>query len=197
MWPHAARVVDPFPDGRYPHVFRLDVETESEAYTLIAVINWTDRMTDFSYPMAELVPVDRAGHPHHAFSYLDRGYVGIVRDSLEVPDLAAHASCLIALRPVQDHPQLVSTSMHFIQGAVELERVLWRRETDCLTIEVRHFHQEDEKLFLAVPEGWRLERIETDAQRYAYDDFDRSTPAVRFEGAKERRTTFDIYWKKM
>lgn len=196
VWPDAARVVDAFPDGRYPHAFCLDVETDSEDYSLVAVINWTDRMADFSYPMAELVSADRAGQPHHAFSYLDQGYVGIVRDVLEVPDLAAHASRLIALRPVQEHPQLVSTSMHFVQGAVELESVLWRTETDCLTVEVRHFHQEGEKLFLAVPEGWRLERIETDARRYVYDDFDRSVPAVRFEGAEEGRTRFDIYWER-
>jgi hypothetical protein len=196
VWPHAARVVDFFPDGRYPHVYRLDVETESETYTLIAVINWTDRMADFSYPMAELVPAERAGHPHHAFSYLDQGYAGIARDCLEISNLAAHASCLVALRPVQDHPQLISTSMHFVQGAVELERVLWRTDTDCLTIEVRHFCQEDEKLFLTVPEGWRLERIETDARRYVYDDFDRSMPAVRFEGAEDGRTRFDIFWER-
>ena len=94
------------------------------------------------------------------------------------------------------HPQLASTNMHFIQGAVELDDMSWSEQAGKLSVTVKHFEQSDEKLFFAAPQKWKIDKIETNAKRYSIDDFDPEHPSIRFEGNGSKLTVFDIFWSK-
>jgi hypothetical protein len=60
----------------------------------------------------------------HAFEAWSQDYLGVVRDSITVT-LPAHACKLLALRPALSEPQLVGTSFHLLQGALEAGAEHW------------------------------------------------------------------------
>jgi len=104
--------------------------------------------------------------------------------------MTAHDSRLIALRRKTGDPQLLSTSMHLLQGAVDIGECTFCNNT--LTIEIIHFVQDDVKLYF-VAAGKKIGKITTDAKRWSIDDFDPEFPILRFEGTPPS-TKIKIYW---
>ncbi len=69
------------------------------------------------------------------FDFWKQKFLGKVRGeySLELPP---HASAVLALRPAEDHPQLVGTDRHITMGAVELKDEKWDPAKKELRIKV-------------------------------------------------------------
>lgn len=194
VWPEAARMVDVFPDARYPSTYRLTIKKPFETYAVAGVINWSDEIRDFQYALKDLFPEVPANQACHVFSYFDRQYLGAFRDTVAVRDISAHGCKLLAIRPVQPQPQLLSTGMHFLQGAADVESVAWNARPKRLTITVNHFEQSRARLYVIAPDGWRLQAVQTNARKHTVDDFDRPVYGLKFEGAADRRTRFDLDW---
>jgi len=196
VWPDAATMVDPFPDGTYPTAYALRVRRAFEEYTVLGVINWSDSVLDWHCPLHRILPPGVAAREHWAFSYFENRLLGKVKGALALGGIPAHGVRLVALRPCARHPQLVSTSLHLLQGAVDVANVTWSQKPRCLTVEVGHFRQIDERLFFAAPRGWRLAHVKTDAARCAVDDYDPTAPSLRFDGAPTGRTRFELQWER-
>jgi len=192
VWPQAAEIVDAFPDARYPSAYILKVNTNHENYAILGVINWNDAINDFTYNLKDILD----GKEYIAFSFFDEAPLEIAGNEISVRGVTAHGCKLIALREKKAHPQLASTNMHLIQGAVELDDMSWSEQAGKLSVTVKHFEQSDEKLFFAAPQKWKIDKIETNAKRYSIDDFDPEHPSIRFEGNGSKLTVFDIFWSK-
>ena len=192
VWPHAAEIVDVFPDARYPSSYMLRINTGYENYAILGVINWDDEIKDFTYNLKDILE----NKEYIAFSFFDESPLKIINNELTVRGVTARSSKLIAIREKMVHPQLASTNMHFIQGAVELDDMSWSEQAGKLSVTVKHFEQSDEKLFFAAPPKWKIKKIETNAKRYSIDDFDPEHPSIRFEGNGSKLTVFDIFWSK-
>lgn len=191
VWPGAAQILDTFPDARYPSIYYTRIEAGFENYLLLGLINWDDRIRDFDVELDKILDHHRE---YHAFSFFEEKPGKISNGRLCVKGITAHDSRLIAIREKQPRPQIISTSMHLVQGAVELADVKFADNT--LHVAVRHFEQNDAKLFLAVPAGWQKEKIETNAVSFAFEAFEPEYPVIRFSGAEDKRTQFKIYWKQ-
>lgn len=193
----AAEVVDAFPDHRYPNAYRLVVERSYETYTVLGVVNWSDETLDVDLALEDVVPDARAHEEFLAFSFFDSRMLGSFKGRLPVQGVSAHGARLIALRPRTGRPQLVSTSLHLLQGAVDLENVQWHEEANELEVIVKHFIQQDERLFFVAPPGWELTGVDTNAARFSVDDYDPRAPMVRFDGAGDGGATrFLLAWQR-
>jgi hypothetical protein len=191
VYPKAAKIVDEFPNGRYPAAYITEIETEDETYFLLCVINWSEEVRDFEFDLDKFIGKSE----YLGFSFFEEKTIGKISKKIKVKGLTAHACKVIALRKKQDNPQLLSTSMHLTQGAVDIEEASWNAKEKALKICVKHFEQSDEKLYLAMPENWSIERIESNAKRFSLDCFDRKYPSIRFEGTGKKTTEFIIYGK--
>ena len=60
-----------------------------------------------------------------AYEFWSHRYLGICKESLEVPALTANGIASVALREKLDHPQLVSTNRHLSQGGADLVSLRW------------------------------------------------------------------------
>jgi hypothetical protein len=197
VWADAAAMVDTFPsNGAYPAAYALRVRRDFEAYTVLGIINWSDSVMDWRCSLSLVLPPDAAGLEHWAFSYFEGRLLGRVRGDLALDGIPAHGVRLVALRPCAPHPQLVSTSLHLLQGAVDVSDVRWSQKTRRLTVDVGHFRQVDERLYFAAPPGWRLRQVRTDAARCAVDDYDPTAPILRFDGATTGTTRFQLEWER-
>ena len=169
VYPVAAKIVDPFPEQRYPALYRLQVDDD---FAVLGVTNWSDEVRDFCFPLND----DGA---YYAFSFFDRTCLGTVTGELEIRGVTAHDSRLIALRRKTGQPQLLSTDLHLLQGAVDVGKCEFCN--NVLTLEVVHFKQDDNKLYLAAA-GKKIASVSTNAVQWSIDDFDLEFPIVRFAG---------------
>ncbi len=192
VWPQAAEIVDAFPDARYPSAYMLKINTNYENYAILGVINWDDEIKDFTYDLKKILD----NKEYLAFSFFDEAPLEVLENEIIIKGVTAHGCKLIALREKKEHPQLVSTNMHLVQGAVELDNINWNEQENKLSVTIKHFEQNDQKLFFAAPENWKIDKIETNAKRYSIDDFEPQLPAIRFEGNQSKLTSFNIFWSK-
>jgi len=64
-----------------------------------------------------------------AYEFWTHTYLGIHRGHLDLPAAADHELRSYALRKLEPHPQIVSTSRHLSQGAADLISVVWKDDT--------------------------------------------------------------------
>jgi alpha-galactosidase len=117
----AATPVDLFRSGEVPGILELDCGT----HRLVALFNWDDGEAMVA---AELPPGE-----WHAFEFWEREYLGVVSGRVE---LVSHgrACRLIRLTPVRDHPQIVGSTLHIAQGALEIESEVVTGESIRITL---------------------------------------------------------------
>jgi Melibiase len=180
IYPKAATLIDQFPDQRYASLYSTQINDD---FTIIGITNWSEQIKDFTVPLAD-------NDEYYAFSFFDKKCLGIVSGKLEIKGVTAHDGQLIALRRKTGQPQLLSTNMHLMQGAVDIGKCEFK--DNVLTIEVIHFKQDDARLYL-VAAGKKISKIITDAKRWSLDDFDPEFPILRFEG-NAPMTKFEIHW---
>jgi hypothetical protein len=181
VYPKAAQIIDQFPNQRYASLYSTQLNND---FTIIGITNWSEQIKDFTIPLP-----DR--DEYYAFSFFDKKCLGSVAGNLEITGVTAHDSHLIALRRKTGQPQLLSTDMHLMQGAVDIGKCEF--SDNVLTIEVIHFKQDDAKLYLAAT-GKKITKITTDAKRWSIDDFDPEFPILRFAGHAPM-TKIKIHWE--
>jgi len=168
--------LDTFTGGQQPCFYLKPVNTGFEEWWTLGVFNWEDECQSFDVPL-EPAP----GHgAWHAFEFWTESYLGQVTGRLRVEDVPAHTCRLIALRRPTGRPQLLGTNMHVFQGAVDIESVSYREPE--LVVRVTHPEQRERKLFVATPEGFELEDIETNADDFLADTRRRDVTVVQFNG---------------
>ena len=182
----AARVVDEFNGDRWPHLYARRAKTDWEDWTLLGVLNYDDAHRDFEV-LPEALDLDG---PHHAFEFWTETYLGVVDTAFVVRDVPAHAGRLVCLRQALGRPQVLSTSLHLSQGAVDLSNVTYDDQASELSLTVVHPEQDDERLFLHVPTGYTLRSTDTNAAGMAMDARRGECLVIRFDGARQRETRF-------
>jgi alpha-galactosidase len=177
----AAEIVDAFPEGRYPSIFKTEVD---ENLLIYSFTNWNEKICAFECKLPKNIEF-------HAFSVFEKNVIGIVKDTLKITGVSAHDSRIIVLKRKENNPQLLATDLHLLPGTVDIKNCSWNN--DVLEIEICHFKQDDNHLFLAA-NGRKIVDIKTDARRFSIDDFNAEYPVIHFEG-NPGKTIFQIKWK--
>ncbi len=195
VWPQAAEMVDFFPDGRYPAAWKINVELPTEAYTLLAVVNWGEKVADFSFPLEKILPEKTKGKMYYAFSWFDKQLLGVVENQIEIKGVTAHGAKVVCLREQTSHPQLLSTNLHFTQGAADQVSASWDDSSKALDISVKHFYQKNAQLYIALPDAkWRVVDIDSAVSRLHLDDFNPVVNILKFNGIPGKESRFRITW---
>lgn len=63
---------------------------------------------------------------------------------------------LLCIHEMKQHPFLLSTNIHFTQGACELKRLEWDEKELRLTIELKDYINRKARIFICLPEGYHL-----------------------------------------
>ncbi|MGD8239234.1 MAG: alpha-galactosidase [Armatimonadota bacterium] len=123
MPPHGLlpRPVDLF-ERDPPRIWLLTDERRTPRRDVIGFYNWDDEPADFDCAL------DRIGLPratsYVAFDYWQNALIQPIAERLQVS--VPEQSCrILALRPVLDRPQLISTSRHITQGIVDVLEERW------------------------------------------------------------------------
>jgi alpha-galactosidase len=142
--------------GRFPpSVLRLEVERPFERWWLQAVLHWGDAPAD----VVALLP----NEPVHVFDLWEERYFGVQQGRFAFERMAPHSAKLLALRPVRAEPQVVSSTFHFTQGAMEIEDARFDPESSALTVRLRRPARGQGEVIIHVPPAYRERSLESDA----------------------------------
>ncbi len=132
-------------ESSVPSLFRLDCGT----HQLQAVFNWADSPAEVRAPLPD--------EPTHTFDVWEDTYLGALSGAASF-SIPAHGCKLLALRRSEERPQVVGTSFHLLQGAVEVEGESW--EPPALRLRLRPVAKGQGNLYLHVPSAWSPEGVE-------------------------------------
>jgi len=95
-----------------------------------------------------------------AWDFWDQRYLGTFKDRMQVK--LGPSSCLVvALRSLEDHPQLLSTDRHVLQGAEEITNLNWDANSASLSgVFTRPVKGKSFSLFIHVPQNWEFTKAD-------------------------------------
>ena len=96
---------------------------------VIGVFNWDDRPAKIDYPLDRLGLA--SGVRYAAFDYWKNALIPPLQDRLQLT-VPARSCIVLAVRPEQSRPQLLSTSRHITQGMVDVLEETWDAPTKTL-----------------------------------------------------------------
>lgn len=123
-----ARPVDLF-EREFPRIWHLPIDQAGLHWDIVALFNWdTDREAKLDLELAALGLDD---HPYVGFDYWENAFLAPFSGTQTFT--LRPASCrVIALHRQLDRPQLIGTSRHVTQGAVDLVSVTWDAAANTL-----------------------------------------------------------------
>ena len=128
------------------------VATSWERYQLVDIFNTSDKQQAVTLSRETLGIAEEERIV--AFDYWKRKYLGEVSSVLNVI-CQPYESCVLAIRPLSDHPQLISTTRHLAQGYQEIETLMWKEEPCLLQGRIRLVAHDEVQLYFRVPHGYR------------------------------------------
>ena len=117
----------------------------------VTLVNWDDEARDLAVALRDLgITATRL----HAYDVWRDAPLADVRERLGAR-LEAHGTLTVALRVVATHPQVIGTSRHVVQGAVDLMEEEWDPATRTLRARSTMLDARAYAVTLAVPPGLR------------------------------------------
>ena len=115
-----------------PEIYNLTYQIGNDDSYLIGIFNWRDEVTRYNFTFSELkIPYWGA---YLIYDFWEKNFVGELQDSLNV-SLNPNSCKVFSIKRKLDIPQIISTSRHITQGAVDLKNVGWNEEVKILNVE--------------------------------------------------------------
>lgn len=127
------RPVDLFP-GDEPTILRRTFSRADRSWTVVALLNWDDGEKREGVPLGELAGLPAGDDRYHVYDVFARSFLGILTPGDFIDGAPAHGVRLPRVTPAVDRPQIVGTTTHISQGAVETTTESWDAATGRLTI---------------------------------------------------------------
>jgi len=135
-----------------PRLFALPIETPMGSWAAVGVFNFGEAPINVKFSLREIGLDDDL--PHHLFEFWTEQYEGMVEKMVNIADLKPHSVKLLAIRSESLVPSVLSTSMHFTQGAVEIKDESWDSERNQLELTVIRDARRMESVFIVFGSEW-------------------------------------------
>jgi hypothetical protein len=137
-----------------PRLLALPIQTAWGSWMIVALINWDDHTCKTALDLAQL---DLAAGPYHVYNYWRRRYLGVVHDTITIDSHQPHETVLLLLKRASDKPQLLTSTFHILQGAVEVKGI--QSLPDRLVVEMEKRGKQFGRLLYAVPPEQQVSKV--------------------------------------
>lgn len=151
LYARGATAVD-FLEESNPRLFVLPIVTPLGQWALVAATNLTDRPIDVTINLKDAELTDNV--PHHVFEFWTQKYEGLYEERVQIQALKPHSCRLLCIRPESRVPNILATTIHFTQGAIELADYSWNDEKLELEVRVTKETQHAERVFFVYGSEW-------------------------------------------
>ncbi|MGB9776773.1 MAG: alpha-galactosidase [Anaerolineae bacterium] len=157
----SARPLDLF-EHEMPRRLLLSVERDWGRWWVAGVVNWEDHTVETTVRLADLgLPPGR----YHVFHYWRRRYLGVTDDAVILRRHQPHETAVLLFRPLSDRPDLLTTTFHVCQGAVEVADCRWDEDGGLLHVALEKAGPQFGEVWLMVPPPWEVIEVRVDGER--------------------------------
>jgi alpha-galactosidase len=159
VYGEAARPVDMF-EKEFPEIWVLDVKMSWGSWKIICLFNWEEsgKVSSLDVETVGLDPQKR----YLAWEFWGEEFLGEFKDKLTL-GLKPHGSKLLRIIEKPDHPTVLGTDMHLIQGGVEIKDVTWTGGS-LTGVAVRPKGAVG-RIFVYIPVGYRASGISVNGKK--------------------------------
>ena len=155
-----ARPVDLF-DHDLPGVWLLTDTRHPVRRDVIGLFNWSQSEKTFTDSLKK-IGLDPESE-YVAFDYWKNSLVPVIKDRLQV-SVPGQSCCVLAVRPIANHPQLISTSRHITQGIVDVLDEKWNAVSKTLIGRSKIVGGDPYELRIVLPDkNWTAASVECSA----------------------------------
>jgi len=154
----SARPVDLFENtypSSYPHIWHLPIRKKWDRWSVVGIFNLTREPEELTIDFSKLNL--KKGRKYIVFEFWEKRVLGIVKDSITL-NMPPVTTKLLMIKEYPAHPAVLSTDMHFSQGAVELEDVDFDFQHNILKGVVKRQKGDRGNIFIFVPEGYGIKQ---------------------------------------
>ncbi len=169
-------------DTENPSIFALPVETPAGKWVILGLINLNETAKDVTIPLKSL-GLDM-GVPHHVFDFWNREYHGLSEEQVGIFGLKPHSSKLLMIKPESKIPAVLSTSIHYTQGAVELSDVDWNGGGKELSLRITKGCRAEESIYFVFSNEWIPSRAYVDDEKVSFEEIAPEVVAVKHQFKK-------------
>ena len=137
----------------YPEILDLKVDAISGRYDLIGVTNWRSDSAVKDIDIAEKLHLD-AKAKYVVFDFWNQELAGVVSGNLKV-DVGPHDTRVLAIHPLEGHPQLVGNSRH-ISGSYSVLGNAWDSDQMVLNGKSQTVDDSTYTAWVYCPKGYAL-----------------------------------------
>ncbi len=130
----------------------LDINQATGSWSVLTHMNWhTTPMPQSEVQFHDLgLPKEK----YSVFEFWSKKYLGDFEDTFTARALDPKDVATYAIRKTLDHPQILSTSRHISQGAVDLNEVAWHSHAKTLSGTSNVVKNDPYSLFVRLPKGF-------------------------------------------
>ncbi len=160
----SARPLDLF-EHEMPRRLLLPVERPWSRWWVAGIVNWEDHTVETTVRLADLgLPAGR----YHVFHYWRRRYLGVTDDAVILHRHQPHETAVLLFKPVSDRPDLLTTTFHVCQGAVEVADCRWDEAHSLLHVSLEKAGEQYGEIWLTTPEPWEVVEVRVDGERHPW-----------------------------
>lgn len=113
--------VDLYPYPQNPSIWDAKINTNAGSWDVVGLFNYSDKPAEIS---AKLSDLGLEPGKYLAYDFWNQRYAGEIAGSVSAR-LDGQSCQVLAVHRAQDYPQVISTSRHILQGAMDLHEVKW------------------------------------------------------------------------
>ncbi len=115
-------------DNEVPRTLLLPVESQHGSWVVAAFVNWEDRTVHTAIEASQIGL--RSDRWYHVYDFWHRRYLGEAREAFVIQRHRPHETVVLLLKPVSHRPELLTSTFHITQGAVEIRAVTRQERGD-------------------------------------------------------------------
>lgn len=133
----------------------LDINEPFESWTILTHMNWD--ATPMAQSTVKFHDLGLPGAKYAVFEFWSKKYLGDFSEEFTAKMLDAKEVSTYAIRRIVDHPQILSTSRHISQGAVDLSDVGWSASGLVLHGVCHVIRKDPYSLYVRLPAGYSVQ----------------------------------------
>jgi len=160
----SARPLDLF-THELPRLLLLPVERPWGRWWVAGVINWEDHTVETTVSLSDL------GIPpglYHVYNYWRRRYLGVTDDAVTIRRHQPHETVVLLFKPVSERPDLLTTTFHVCQGAVEVTDCAWDESVGTVRVTLSKAGRQFGEVLFSVPAPWEVAEVRVDGERHPW-----------------------------
>jgi len=188
-----ARPVDLF-ERQIPRVWLVTDMTLGFERNLIGVYNWDSVEATIEYDLKRMGL--KAGTTYIAYDYWSNRLLPLFKDRL-VRTLPAKSCEALSVRPLSEHPQLISTSRHITQGLIDVFKEAWAGNTLTGTSELVAEDPYELRITTLVAKGvFALEHVKVDDSEVIVESkMEQGLVRILLRSKKSIRVNWSVFFK--